>query len=263
MTGVNGVGRPSLVILDVDGVLAPAGAPVPGEVAGLVRDIAARCRVALASGKPAPYLEGLARGMDLPDVPVIAENGGVVYLPDKKEEVVYTDLYPEAGEETVLLRARLAGRLAGRCWFQPNKVAVTGFPRGRLDVAGLHREFRAAVADLGLRRLVIYVHPDAVDAVPAGLDNGWGADVLADLLGLAKGDFAVVGDGPGGLPGACGRRAMRAARSAGRGRPARRTRSTRRTWRCAAFIFRTCSGAVRSTLPGCCFSTPGRPEQAF
>ncbi|MGB9847129.1 MAG: HAD family hydrolase [Desulfotomaculales bacterium] len=192
--------RPALVILDVDGVLAPPGLPVPGDVAGLVREVAARCRVAFASGKPAPYLEGLARGMGLPDVPVIAENGGVVYLPDKKEEVVYTDLYPEAGEETALLRARLAGRLAGRCWFQPNKVAVTGFPRGGFGVADLHREFEAAVAELGLRSLVIYVHPDAVDAVPAGLDKGWGADVLADLLGLPKGDFAAVGDGPNDLP---------------------------------------------------------------
>ena len=73
-----------VVILDVDGVLAEHGQPVSSEISGLVRGISQRSLIALASGKPASYLEGLSRGMGLSNVIIIGENGGVIYFPRKK-----------------------------------------------------------------------------------------------------------------------------------------------------------------------------------
>ena len=57
-----------LMICDVDGVLALPGRPIERETAELLQKIAVRAKIALASGKPAAYLEGLARGMGLADI---------------------------------------------------------------------------------------------------------------------------------------------------------------------------------------------------
>jgi hydroxymethylpyrimidine pyrophosphatase-like HAD family hydrolase len=70
-----------MVVLDVDGVLAKHAEPISDEVRNLVKAISKYSEIAIASGKPAPYLEGLNRGIGLINATIIGENGGVVYLP--------------------------------------------------------------------------------------------------------------------------------------------------------------------------------------
>ena len=50
-----------IILLDVDGVLAEHGKPIPFEVSEVLKEISKRSKIVFASGKPAPYLEGLAR----------------------------------------------------------------------------------------------------------------------------------------------------------------------------------------------------------
>lgn len=189
-----------VVILDVDGVLAKHDQPVSSEVSGLVREISQRSLIALASGKPAFYLEGLSRGMGLSNVIIIGENGGVIYFPEKREEIVFSDLYPEVAENLSTLATELNKRLKGKCWFQPNKVTLTAFPKPDFTIKDTLKHFEGVIAELGLKGIRLFVHVDAVDAVPEQLDKGWALDILSDILNIGKPDFVSVGDSDTDIP---------------------------------------------------------------
>lgn len=189
-----------VVILDVDGVLAKHGQPVSSEVSGLVREISQRSLIALASGKPASYLEGLSRGMGLSNVIIIGENGGVIYFPEKREEIVFSDLYPEVTKNLEILATELNKKLKGKCWFQPNKVTVTAFPKLGFTLKDTLKHFEGVIAERGLKGIRLFVHVDAVDAVPEQMDKGWALDILSNILNIGKSDFISVGDSDTDIP---------------------------------------------------------------
>jgi HAD superfamily hydrolase (TIGR01484 family) len=189
-----------VVILDVDGVLAKHGQPVSSEVSGLVRKISQRSLIALASGKPASHLEGLSRGMGLSNVIIIGENGGVIYFPKTREEIVFSDLYPEVTKNLEILATELNKRLKGKCWFQPNKVTVTAFPKLGFTIEDTLKHFEGIIAEHGLKGIRLFAHVDAVDAVPEQLDKGWALDILSGILNIGKSDFVSVGDSDTDIP---------------------------------------------------------------
>jgi HAD superfamily hydrolase (TIGR01484 family) len=189
-----------VVILDVDGVLAKHGQPVSSEVSGLVRKISQRSLIALASGKPASYLEGLSRGIGLSKVIIIGENGGVIDFPEKREEIVFSDIYPEVTKNLGILATELNKRLKGKCWFQPNKVTVTAFPKFDFTIKDTLKHFEGIIAERRLKGIRLFAHVDAVDEVPEQLDKGWSLDILSDILNIGKSDFISVGDSDTDIP---------------------------------------------------------------
>jgi HAD superfamily hydrolase (TIGR01484 family) len=189
-----------LLILDVDGVLARYDEPVSPEVSEILNKISKRVKVVFASGKSAPYLEGLARGTSLHNVAIIGENGGVIYFPEKMEEIVFSDLYPEVKEELMVLRKELDKRLNNKCWFQSNKVVVTAFPKPNFTVETIEREYKEVIKEHKLKNVKLLVHADAVDGIPKGLDKGWAVDKLSETLNISKSKFIAVGDSDSDIP---------------------------------------------------------------
>ncbi|MGE5397185.1 MAG: HAD family hydrolase [Chitinophagales bacterium] len=184
------------VVFDIDGVLADHSEPVAPAVAEKLVRIAAYARLIFASGKPAPYLEGLARGLGLEEVILIGENGGVVYFPVSREEYRFDDQI----RELQILAQELKERLKDKVWFQPNQVAVTMFPRQETTVADLEKAARQVLLDMGYHQMVLYVHEDAVDIVPHEMDKGWALDLVAGILDIQKSSMIVVGNGSNDIP---------------------------------------------------------------
>ena len=183
------------VVFDIDGVLAEHNKSVASEVSSRLRIIAQHARLVFASGKPAPYLEGLARGMGLLDVIVVAENGAVIYFPPERLEIVFSDFMPVAGDELETAYTGLRNRLGKSLWFQHNKVLITAFPRGDLGMEELAGTAKGVITENNLKHLDLLVHVDAVDIVPQGVDKGWALERLVSILDIDRSELIIVGNG--------------------------------------------------------------------
>ena len=189
-----------IILLDVDGVLAEHGKPIPFEVSEILKEISKRSKIVFASGKTAPYLEGLARGIGLSNTTIIGENGGVIYFPEKMEEIVFSELYPEVREELRVLKEELDEKLNNKCWFQTNRVVVTVFPKTDFTIEDTEKKYKEVIKEQRLCNIKLFIHIDSVDGVPKRLDKGWAMDKLSEDLNISKSNFIAVGDGDNDIP---------------------------------------------------------------
>jgi HAD superfamily hydrolase (TIGR01484 family) len=181
------------IIFDIDGVLASHNEPIPLNVVKFLQDISSRAQIGFASGKTSAYLEGLARGLGLENVLIIGENGGVVFFPAHKEEILFA-VSPVSRDEMNLVRKQILQQSQGQLWEQNNKIMLTFFPRQPLTPDDLALTARGILEKNQLRDLLSVVHPDAIDILPAHLNKGWGIDILVNRLKIDKADLIAVGN---------------------------------------------------------------------
>jgi HAD superfamily hydrolase (TIGR01484 family) len=186
-----------IVVLDVDGVLAPHGHPVSEEVARLLKKISNSSTMAFASGKPSPYLEGLARGIGLRDTIIVGENGGVIYIPQKKQLTQFLDCNDSIKEILSDLKMELEANMKNSIIFQQNLVNITIFPKNNTTVSDILEGCNNILSDHHVYRdlLKMYIHVDSIDLVPKGLDKSWALEIISNEMAIPMSRFIAVGDG--------------------------------------------------------------------
>lgn len=138
---------------------------------------AARRRLVLVSGRQLPHVLSDFPAVDVCDR-VVAENGAVLYRPDRKEE---RRLGPAPPATLVEELERRGVEPLG----QGEVVLATHDPHGA--------EVAATIRDLGLGHRVI-LNKGAVMVLPPGVDKASGLAAALDELGLSGGDAVGVGD---------------------------------------------------------------------
>jgi hydroxymethylpyrimidine pyrophosphatase-like HAD family hydrolase len=188
---MTGTGK-KLLIFDVDGTLAPHGQPLEREVAGALCELEQRGHVVgFASGKTFEYLDGLARGTGLKKLTTISENGAVLFYADR--------LYPMAARPPLFdTLQRDIERLFSEVRLQHNMVNLTALAKGEMLEALAALLEKAGTCDG--KSCQFYLHSDAVDLLPLGVDKGRALAKLMELSGFAPEDVIAVGNAEGDLP---------------------------------------------------------------
>lgn len=166
-----------LLAADYDGTLASEGRVDPATLAAFDRVIARGIRVALVTGRELGDLRRVFPQMDRFHA-VIAENGGVLYLPETAR------LRPLAAPPPDALEQRLRER-----GVQPLSTGVVIVATR----APWEPEARAALTALGLDWDVT-LNKGAVMLLPRGVDKASGLAVLLAELGIDARDTVGIGD---------------------------------------------------------------------
>lgn len=181
------------MLFDVDGVLAPPGAPISEETRQFLRELQAmNIKIVLVSGKPVAYLQGLARGMGLNETIIAGENSAVIFDPRQRLEI--TLVSRSFIERLKTLKEALTDTLSEQIWFQQNQVIVTVFPRGGASVKDIVEAARVILRKPQFKAIEMIQHIDAVDFVPRGLNKGRAVEVIAKILEISPAEMAAVGD---------------------------------------------------------------------
>ena len=177
-----------IMVFDIDGTLAPYRRPLKRDVADGLCTLEKRGHtVCLASGKPCPYIEGLMRGIGLENALAIGENGAVVST-EYSSRILYAAARPDVFNT---IEAQIADRFKN-VYFQENAVNITAF---------FDDDKTAESIDCYLERyrgrddMTVYMHKDAVDIVPSGVNKGASLSMLAQKNGWAKTSIIASGDG--------------------------------------------------------------------
>ncbi len=162
---------------DYDGTIAHDGAVDPPTIAALERLRASGRRLVLVTGRELPDLCRVMNRLDLFDR-VVAENGGLLYRPETREECPLAEPPPAA----------LVERLRER--------GVSPLSAGRVVVATREpheTEVLAAIHDLGLEQQITF-NKGAVMVLPAGVTKESGLRTALAELEIAPLNCAGVGD---------------------------------------------------------------------
>ncbi|HZD60926.1 MAG TPA: HAD family hydrolase [Anaerolineae bacterium] len=189
----------NVAIFDVDGTLKVPDEPVELGVVNRVHDLVEDdIHISLVSGKGAVYLFGLAEGMGIPNPLVAGENGGVIFRPLEKVEIVY-QVSDETRRGLDYAKGYLWHRFRDDIWFSPNRCGVTAFVKPSLPVERVYRSALEFVEQHRLTDLYVLPHWDAVDVLPRGLDKGVFVRYLHSL-GYQSEEIIAVGDALNDIP---------------------------------------------------------------
>ena len=178
-----------LLVFDVDGTLAPHGAPIGRETAGALCEL--ERRVAFASGKAAEYLDGLARGIGLEGRCLIAENGGVIYHGGNMHLLAERPAFFDRLHNDIV-------RLFPRARLQHNMVNLTALAAGEtLEAVAAHLK-SAGVCDG--KSCLFYLHSDAAELLPKGVDKGRALHELKGLAGFDTENVIAAGNAENDKP---------------------------------------------------------------
>lgn len=175
-----------LLVFDVDGTLAPHGVPISRDVAEALCELERRGHViAFASGKSAEYLEGLARGIGLVGRSLIAENGSVIFFGGKIYLMVQRPLCFDRLKSEIV-------QLFPQARVQHNMVNLTVMAVGEtLEAVAAHLKSAGACDDMSCR---FFLHSDAAELLPEGMDKGRALHSLTILTGFTKEDVVASGN---------------------------------------------------------------------
>lgn len=162
---------------DYDGTLAKDGKVSRRTIAALERVVESGRKLILVTGRELDDLRATFKRLDLFER-IVVENGGVLYHPATKQEVLLGVAPPE--ELVAALRARKVKKLSvGRsilATWEPHQTAVL-----------------EAIHELGLDWQVIF-NKDAVMALPPGVTKASGLHAALDDMGLSVHNVVGVGD---------------------------------------------------------------------
>ena len=175
-----------LLVFDVDGTLAPHGKPISRKAAEALCELERRGHIiAFASGKSAEYLEGLARGIGLAGRCLIAENGGVIFMDGKIYLTVQRPMHFERLQSEIV-------QLFPQARVQHNMVNLTVMAVGEtLEAVAKHLKSSGMCDDKGCR---FFLHSDAAELLPEGVDKGRALHQLRRLLGITKANVIAAGN---------------------------------------------------------------------
>ena len=190
-----------LIVFDLDGTLAPIGKGMLEEDCRKLRELeASGYRIAICSGKPTFYLCGFLRQIGLQDPILVGENGSVIQygveLPPKR---FYTSPHSKrAVEQLRRMKERIVNACGDRVWFQPNEIELTPFPQDAQSFERIQELIDTHPDELD--ELLVYRQVDCFDFIPKNINKAAGLAYLAELEGLSRTDFIVVGDGINDVP---------------------------------------------------------------
>ncbi|HEY3373605.1 MAG TPA: HAD family hydrolase [Candidatus Aquicultor sp.] len=188
-----------VVVFDLDGTLRVPDKPVEiGVIEKMHELVGYGMRVSLVSGKDAIYLHGIADGIGIPDPLVGGENGGVIFRPQEKVEIIY-DVSPETRRSLDYAKSFLWHRFRDNIWFSPNSSSVTAFVKPILPVSVVYDAVEKFVQTQHLTDVYVLPHWDAVDVLPVGLDKSVFIRYLNSLGFLAR-EVIAVGDSFNDVP---------------------------------------------------------------
>ncbi len=175
-----------LLVFDVDGTLAPHGEPISRKVAEALCELERRGHViAFASGKSAEYLEGLARGIGLVGRCLIAENGGVIFIGGKIYLTVQRPLCFDHLQSEIV-------QLFPQARVQHNMVNLTVMAVGEtLEAVAGHLRSAGVCDNISC---LFFLHSDAAELLPEGVDKGRALRQLASLAGFNKVNVVAAGN---------------------------------------------------------------------
>lgn len=218
--------KPVSAGLDIDGVVTPQScsycAPGVSDEINRYGEIM-EFGIGLATGREEGYANSICEKNGIKASWLIAENGGVVILPDG-ERVVYRN-----GDSIKRLREAVVKDMRGDgvyflsdggeiylpFFIEPKETMLTlscdprqamgmkeADPEEVRRVSGmLDRYLEGKIEELGLQiKVERYRHPDAAEVVPVGLNKAYGLNFVAERLGSGPGYFAAVGDGENDMP---------------------------------------------------------------
>lgn len=185
------------IILDVDGVIAEVGKPVRRETAEKLVGIEKRgLRIILASGKNVSYLLGLARGIGILKPIVIGENGCIIFDLEAMNEY---RLANRPGE-LIMLEKLVIERYNGSIWLQPNQIQLTIFPKEPSLISDISRFIDNILSEREIGVLQVFVHKDAIDILPRGINKGIAVERLMSIYNLSREELIAVGDAESDIP---------------------------------------------------------------
>ncbi len=156
-------------------------------------------RIAIVSGKPAFYLSGLMRQVNLQKPILLGVNGGVIEfgagVPPKNYSILnYSD---EAARTIAFLRNEFSRAIPG-LWYQPNIIGLTPFPKCEAEFDIIQKiidDNADRIADVD-----IYRHIDSFDITPKGINKFRGLEALGEILNISRAETAAVGNGVNDYP---------------------------------------------------------------
>lgn len=185
-----------LMTFDVDGTLSEHGTAIPHAVAEKLRSFEKQgIHISIVSGKPAYYLAGLARGMGLEKAKLIGENGCVIFNSATLEETHLVKRLKAVDE----IQEKVLEHFKDSVWLQPNRIALTVFPKKRTEVpviAAFIREMMTPIKE----EVIMYEHVDAIDIIPVGVDKGVAIKKLTEELHIERENILAFGDSTNDLP---------------------------------------------------------------
>jgi HAD superfamily hydrolase (TIGR01484 family) len=165
------------LVCDYDGTIARDGKVAPTTIAALRRVAASGRKLVLATGREMPDLQRI-----FPELPlfhlVIAENGGLLYEPATRKQLLLTERPAE--KFIAELKRRGVGPLS-----VGETIVATWHP---WETVALE-----VIREMGLGLQVIF-NKDAVMILPSGVDKGTGLRIALGKLGLSPHQAVGVGD---------------------------------------------------------------------
>ena len=190
-----------LLICDLDGTLAEPGKPILPSTLNYLKLIE-NCDVGivLCSGKPVYYLCGLTRQLGLKNPILIGENGLDFQIGiDLPPKVFFSQKCAKDVEKNLVwLQKNIAKLFDENIWFQPNKKAVTVFPREAKEF-DIIRDFLNKNKN-HLDGLTVYEHNDSFDILPSNINKKTTIEKACKLLNVQKEEIIAVGDGVNDYP---------------------------------------------------------------
>lgn len=184
------------ILFDVDGTLSAHGTAIPATVAQQLRDIEEKgIHIIIASGKPAHYLAGLARGMGLEKAKLIGENGCVIFDSATLKEIHLSKRLKEIND----LEDAVLAHFKDNIWIQPNRVALTVFPLDQNKVPAIASYMKEPITSVA-KDIIMYEHVDAVDIIPVGVNKAVAVKKLLKDLQVDRDQVLAVGDSTNDLP---------------------------------------------------------------
>ena len=189
-----------LIVFDLDNTLAtPGEGIVASNIEKLKRLEAHGIKIAIASGKTVDYLGGFLRQVGLGQPILLGENGamiqvGVEWPPQEKYALPHSK---NAKDILAYIKEEIDKKIPG-IWYQPNRVAVSPFPKCEEEfdiIAGILRENENRLQDI-----MVFRHADCFDLVPKGIDKKAGVKYLAQQMHLFPKEIVAVGDGENDYP---------------------------------------------------------------
>ncbi|HXN65246.1 MAG TPA: HAD family hydrolase [Candidatus Acidoferrales bacterium] len=165
------------LVCDYDGTIARDGKAAPSTIAALRRVADSGRKLVLATGREMPDLQRI-----FPELPlfhlVIAENGGLLYEPATRKQLLLTERPAE--KFIAELKRRGVGPLS-----VGETIVATWHP---WETVALE-----VIREMGLGLQVIF-NKDAVMILPSGVDKGTGLRIALGKLGLSPHQAVGVGD---------------------------------------------------------------------
>ncbi len=189
-----------LAAFDLDGTLAEIGLGIEKKDYRLLVELERLgTRIAVVSGKPAFYLCGFMRQVNLDEPILLGENGGVIeFGTDVPPRRFYTlPCSDKAASAIALLRSEFTKAIPD-LWYQPNMIGLTPFPKSASEFDIIQK-----ILDSNREKLDdvdVYRHVDSFDITPKGINKHSGLEMLAGILGIGSDEIAAIGNGVNDYP---------------------------------------------------------------